>query len=80
MSKKNTIVVALASAFGMGLGWKKRSPHPQPEVSAEPIRPYRAERLTTDEPGRKAAAANRRTRQKAKRAEQARRQREGMEQ
>lgn len=79
MSSKHTLIAAIAGAFGTGLGWKNRKPKAAPEVTAEPIRPYYAERFPADSKGRKAAAADRRARQKTKRAEQARRQREGME-
>lgn len=48
------------------------------EIDAAPIRPYRAKRPPSNGRERKAAAEERRERRNAKRAENARRQREGM--
>lgn len=48
-----------------------------PEIEAKPIRPYRAKRPPSNGRERKAAAEERRERRNAKRAEHARRQREG---
>ena len=78
MSSKHTLIAAIAGAFGTGLGWMNRKPK-TPEIDAQPIRPYRAERIAADPRTRKAVAADRRARRNAKRLENARRQREGME-